>query len=147
MEASDPSVLYFSANQVCRLTDLSLAQLRYWDQTFFFSPEYSGERVGAFAHVYSFRDVVGLYTIGLLRKRHGFPLQQLRPVGEFLRRFHDAPWSSLTLYVTGRDIAFMALGDSGALLSARLSPGQTLLETTLNLERVARHVEAKARRL
>jgi uncharacterized protein (DUF433 family) len=139
--------MLFSAHQVRRLTGLSIAQLRYWDQTRFFTPEYSDERFGPYSHVYSFRDVVGLYTVGLLRKRHGFPLQQLRPVGEFLSRFHETPWSGLSLYVSGRDIAFEAPGQGGPLVSARLSPGQALLNTTLHLERVARHVEAKAKRL
>jgi hypothetical protein len=50
--------------------------------------------------------VVGLYTIGLLRKKYRFPLQKLRAVGKYLLQHHDTPWSSLTLYVAGRDIVF-----------------------------------------
>jgi DNA-binding transcriptional MerR regulator len=137
--------LLFTADQVCRITGLSQGQLRYWDKTGFFSPEYTDDNVRPFSRIYSFRDVVGLYTIGLLRKRHGFPLQQLRTVGDFLHQHHDAPWSGLALFVVGQDIAFQA--PSMPLTSARDMPGQGFLVTDLRLEKVARHVEGKAKRL
>src|SRR5437016_3725980 len=100
--------LAFSAKQVCRLTGLSLGQLRYWDETAFFSPEQVSEegRYGAYSKIYSFRDVVGLYTIALLRKQHRFSLQELRPVGEYLHRYHDTPWASLAFYVAGHSAYF-----------------------------------------
>ena len=136
--------LLFSTLQVCKITGLTIAQLRYWDRTGFFSPEYADEKAGAFSKVYSFRDVVGLYTVSLLRKRHGFSLQRLRPVGEFLLRYSETPWSSLAIYVAGDDIAFEV---DGQMTSARSHPGQGLLTTALHFERVARHVEDKAKRL
>jgi uncharacterized protein (DUF433 family) len=81
--------------------------LRYWDKTWFFSPEWGDDgRFGAFSRIYSFRDVVGLYGIALLRKRHGFSLQELRPVGDYLRRHHETPWASLAFYVAGRNVYF-----------------------------------------
>jgi uncharacterized protein (DUF433 family) len=144
LERTTQDVLAFSAEQVCRLTRLSIRQLRYWDDTEFFSPEYApGYPKRFFSRVYSFRDVVGLYTIAILRKRYHFPLQKLRRVGEYLHRYHDTPWSSLTLYVAGREIVFKEPGKSFNLLTAQA--GQYVFP--IELEEVARKVEAKATRL
>src|SRR6266404_2158737 len=104
---AETTILAFSTDQVRSLTRLSVRQLRYWDTTGFFSPEYApGYSYGVFSRVYSFRDVVGLYTIGLLRKRYKFPLQKLRQVGAYLHDHHETPWASLALYVVGQDIVF-----------------------------------------
>ena len=96
----------FGVDQVCSLTDLSRRQLRYWDDTGFFSPELDGGE-----RVYSFRDVVGLRTIGQLRQT--VPLQELRKVGEWLCRTHETPWSSLRFFRSGRTVHFRdpATGD------------------------------------
>lgn len=97
----------FSANHVVRLTGLSNAQLRYWDQTGFFSPRYAAEnRRSPFSRVYSFQDVVGLRTLGILRKEHKIPLQQLRKVARELSQYNDQPWSELVLYVLRKEVHF-----------------------------------------
>jgi len=144
--ARNANILAFSADQVRRLTGLSLRQLGYWDQTEFFSPEYApGYRVGAFSRVYSFRDVVGLYAIALLRKEHRFPLQQLRQVGAYLRNHYETPWASLTLFVAGREILFRDPLNPDAYLSARRMPGQRVI--AIELEELARRVETIALRM
>jgi len=141
----DVEYFAFSADQVRRLTGLSLRQLTYWDATEFFAPEYApGYTYGPFSRVYSFRDVVGLYTIGLLRKKFKFSLQKLRSVGQYLRRYDDAPWSALALYVQAGDIVFRHPSDPGEYASA-LKPGQRVFP--MEMELVARHVEVRANRL
>lgn len=140
----DVEYFAFSAQQVSRLTGLSLRQLAYWDTTDFFEPEYApGYAYGSFSRVYSFRDVVGLYTIGLLRKRFKFPLQKLRIVGEYLRQYADAPWSALALYVQGGDIVFKRPGTDE--YSSAMKPGQRVFPLEMNM--VAHHVEVRANRL
>jgi uncharacterized protein (DUF433 family) len=97
----------FSADHVVRLTGLSHAQLRYWDKTGFFCPRYAAEnRRSPFCRVYSFQDVVGLRTLGVLRNSHGIPLQQLRKVARELSHYRDQPWSELVLYVLGKEVYF-----------------------------------------
>jgi uncharacterized protein (DUF433 family) len=97
----------FSANHVVRLTGLSHSQLRYWDDTGFFSPRYAFEnRRSPFSRVYSFQDVVGLRTLSLLRKVHKIPLQQLRKVARKLSQYRERPWSELVLYVLTREVYF-----------------------------------------
>lgn len=141
-------ILAFSARQVCRLTGLSMSQLRYWDKTDFFSPEYAEEYgLGAFSRVYSFRDVVGLFVIGLLRKKYRFSLQELRSVGEYLYRFHETPWSSLALHVRGRRGIVFRDPDAPEMFISTRPKGQGVLPFTVALDAVALHVERKVARL
>jgi len=56
--------------------------------------------------VYSFQDVVGLRTLGILRKQYGIPLQQLRKVARELSQYRDQPWSELVLYVSDKEVYF-----------------------------------------
>lgn len=97
----------FTIEQVSRLTSISVRQLVYWDRTEFYSPRFRAERGRQpFGRVYSFRDLVALRVISLLRNEHSVPLQELRKVGAWLRARYDAPWSSLRFYVSARRIFF-----------------------------------------
>lgn len=139
-------ILAFSAHQVSRLTDLSLGQLRYWDRTHFFSPEYaSGYRRGAFTRVYSFRDLVGLYTISVFRKEHRFTLQELRRVAGYLHRFHTTPWSALAFYLSSRDVFFRDPDNPDSFVGAR--PLSQAPMSILEMERIVNEVAEKARKL
>ncbi len=137
----------FSAYQVCRITRLSIGQLRYWDKTGFFAPEFltDDERYGAFTRIYSFRDLVGLYTVALLRKKYRFSLQQLRPVGAYLHDYSHTPWASLVLYVSGSDIVFQHPTEPDSFIGTRPRPGQQVIP--IQMERIARDVEDRANRL
>jgi uncharacterized protein (DUF433 family) len=125
-------VVAFTAEHVCRLTGLSLGQLRYWDKTEFFSPTLVDDHSRrSFGRIYSFRDVVGLRTIGVLRKHHSIPLQELRRVGAWLCKHHDEPWATLRFGIAGRRVVFydprsgMAVEPKGAgqeVLSIALEP-------------------------
>jgi DNA-binding transcriptional MerR regulator len=80
----------FTADHVARLTGLSKRQLGYWDKTEFFAPTLIDEfQRRAFGRIYSFRDVVGLRTIAILRNQHKIALQELRRVGAWLQREHE----------------------------------------------------------
>jgi uncharacterized protein (DUF433 family) len=97
----------FSAEHVARLAGLSQRQLRYWDKTRFFSPQYAFEnRRSPYSRIYSFRDVVGLRTISILRKRYHIPLQNLRKAADELSRYKDSPWSHLQLSVSNSEVHF-----------------------------------------
>jgi uncharacterized protein (DUF433 family) len=103
---ADSIIRAFSAEHVARVTGLSQRQLGYWDETGFFRPRYAFEnRKSPFSRIYSFRDVVGLRTLSVLRKQYQIPLQKLRKVAEELSRYSD-PWSELVLYVFGEEVHF-----------------------------------------
>jgi DNA-binding transcriptional MerR regulator/uncharacterized protein (DUF433 family) len=136
------AALALSAQQVSAITGLSIGQLRYWDETIFFRPEFSEQYgFGAFRRVYSYRDLVGLHAIAILRKRHHFSLQKLRPVARFLRKYHKTTWASLRLYVSGRDILFEHPDRPDHLITAG-EPGQHVMRV-LELRTVARQVERR----
>jgi uncharacterized protein (DUF433 family) len=123
-------LIAFTAQHVCGLTSLSSRQLRYWDETEFFSPTLVDDhRSRTFGRIYSFRDVVGLRTIAILRNRHQVPLQELRRVGEWLRNRHDAPWSTLGFALKGRTVVFMD-PDLGVAVEPR-GEGQGVLSIAL----------------
>src|SRR5947207_3429953 len=124
------TLLGFSSEQVCRLTALSGHQLRYWDNTGFFSPwRGADEPRRPYNRVYSFRDVVGLRTIAILRNTHRVPLQELRKVGEWLAGHYETPWASLVFFVGGRKVYFE---DPAGVLYAGRRPTQTALRISLS---------------
>ena len=120
----------FTAEHVCRLTGLSARQLGYWDKTEFFSPTLLDDhRRRAFGRIYSFRDVVGLRTIAILRNIHRLPLQELRRVGAWLKQRHETPWSSLRFALTGRKVVFIDPDVDVAV--EPVGAGQEVLDVTL----------------
>lgn len=141
-------ILAFTADNVCRLTGLSMGQLRYWDKTDFFSPEFLDDhRRRAFGRIYSFRDVVGLRTIAVLRNTHHIPLQELRKVGEWLavHAQKETPWSSLRFALMGRKVVF---SDPQADLQVFVEPkggGQQVIE--MGLEPIASEMRQEALKL
>jgi DNA-binding transcriptional MerR regulator/uncharacterized protein (DUF433 family) len=107
MSALKSIITAFSEDQVERLTGLSKAQLRYWDRTEFFAPKFAEEdRHRAYSRLYSFKDVVALRTISVLRNQHNVPLQHLRKVAEKLSHLKDDLWTRTKLYVLGRKVIF-----------------------------------------
>lgn len=88
----------FTADQVCALCGISARQLAYWNRTGFFTPRYVDDEKRPFNRIYSFRDVVGLRTIGRLRNKYHVPLADLRRISEELTKTPDADWSNLVFY-------------------------------------------------
>lgn len=99
-------VTAFSEDQVEKLTGLSVGQLRYWDRTGFFTPEFAfEERRDAYSRIYSYLDVVALKVIARLRR--DVPLQRLRIVKEELHRYSPDLWRGLTLWAHNGEVAFL----------------------------------------
>ena len=137
-------LLAFTAENVSRLTGLSPRQLNYWDTTKFFSPELLDEfKRRAFGRIYSFRDIVGLRTISILRNRHRIPLQELRRVGEWLSTQHETPWSTLRFALSGRRIVFRE--PASGLYTEPTAGGQTVIE--ISLEPIASEMKQAAESL
>jgi len=137
-------ILAFTAENVCRLTGLSARQLAYWDATDFFSPELLDEhRQRAFGRIYSFRDVVGLRAIAVLRNEHRVPLQELRRVGEWLLSHHASPWSSLRFALSNRKVVFRDPHTQN-FVEAK-GEGQSIIE--IDLEPIANDMRSAASRL
>ena len=135
----------FSANHVTRLTGLTMDQLAYWDRTKFFEPQYaSDERRSPFSRIYSFKDVVGLRTLSILKKQHRVSLPHLRQVAEKLSNYSKTPWADITLYVLKRKVQF---DEPGTGLTRGVLDGQYVLLPIANImEDVRREAELLKRR-
>lgn len=94
----------FTEEHVERLTGLTKRQLRYWDNVGFFAPSYAD---GPDSRVYSFHDVVGLRTLGILRRVHEVSLQNLRQVAEELSHLKRDLWTKKSLYVLRKRVQIL----------------------------------------
>lgn len=108
MNELDTVIAAFSAEQVVRLTGLTPRQLAYWDQTGFFKPQYAAEdRKVAYSRIYSFSDLVGLKTIGILINDHQVTLRELKKVAEKLSKYSMRPWAEIRLGVWKRKVQWI----------------------------------------
>jgi len=97
----------FSADQVVKLTGLTIRQLSYWDSLKFFQPQYASEdRRSPYSRIYSFKDVVGLRTLSILKSKYKCSLPHLREVAQELSIYSKTPWADLTLYVLKKRVYF-----------------------------------------
>jgi uncharacterized protein (DUF433 family) len=98
----------FSEEQVERMTGLSKGRLRYWSRTDFFKPSFVEEDLRlSYSRFYSFKDVVALRTLEMLRVQNGVPLQHLRKVAAKLSHLKDALWTQTTLFVVNKEVYFV----------------------------------------
>lgn len=91
----------FSEEQTERLTGIRRTQLRYWDRTDFYRPSFAdANRRAAYSRVYSFKDIVALRVLNVLRNQYKISLQHLRDVSEKLGRLESDPdrWLETKLY-------------------------------------------------
>jgi uncharacterized protein (DUF433 family) len=101
----------FTEDHVIRLTSLSRSQLRAWDRMGFFRPDYAYEdRHQPYSRIYSFKDVVGLRTIAVLRQQYHVSLQQLRKVATELTARGYGHWAEIKLYVVKGQVHFRRPG-------------------------------------
>lgn len=137
-----PVLRAFSADHVVRLTGLSIGQLRYWNRIGFFVPQHLNEGGRAFNLIYSFRDVVGLKALSILRNQHRISLQYLQgKVAAELVKFSENPWSDIKLYVWGREVVFREPD------SQKLREVVSKQYVEIPIAGVATDIEAEARRL
>lgn len=97
----------FSEEDAIKLSGVSLHQLRHWDRSGLLLASYSqSNRRQPYSRVYSFRDLVSLRVLNLLRNRHGVSLQHLRDVAKELAHLGEDKWTSTVLYVLGKRVVF-----------------------------------------
>jgi len=96
----DNIISAFTEEQVERLTGVPVSTLRYWDRTNFFTPSFADEnRRAPFSRIYSFKDVLALRTINVLRNEHDIRLQYLRRAAKKLPHLAGDVWTGTTFYV------------------------------------------------
>lgn len=119
------TIVAFTTPQVVKLTGLPASTMRYWEQTDIFTPSYVDERASRpFRRIYSFRDIVSLRTLALLRREHRVSLDELRRAGAYLAEHVETPWASLRFGIVGDRLVFRDPGTG----HWRDQHGQTVLE-------------------
>lgn len=105
----------FSEDHAARLTGCTKSQLRNWDKEGLYSPTYGrGSPREAFSRIYSFRDIVALRVLSVLRNTHRVPLARLRDVGEMLSSYGDDRWTAVRLYALNGDVVWRGPGGDQA---------------------------------
>lgn len=133
MAPKDSAVIVsaFTEEQASRLTGCSIHQLRHWDTSDFFSPEYAEQnRRVAFSRIYSFRDLLSLQILNALRNDIGVSLQHLRGVKSKLAQMGDTTWSNTKLYVIKKEVVFHDLkhDEKRAVISGQIVLPPIVLE-------------------
>jgi uncharacterized protein (DUF433 family) len=101
----DNVVAAYSEEQIGRMVGLTKSRLRYWARTEFFKPSFVEEDGRLpYSRFYSFKDVVALRTLEMLRVRNGVPLQHLRKVADSLAHMKDELWSRASLFVLDKKV-------------------------------------------
>jgi uncharacterized protein (DUF433 family) len=140
VQASVPTI--FGVDAVAGLTRLSKPLLRRWARDGFYVPE-RGLQVGE--PLFSFRDVVSLRVLAILRQEHGISRQELRRVGKRLREEHDYPWAALRLGVSGKEVVFMEPA-TGRVVSTK-PHGNYVFDEILEIKAVEANMRSQASRL
>lgn len=131
--ADEGVVRAFTEDQAARLTGLTVHRLRHWDKTRFFVPEFGVESRGIpYSRVYSFRDLLSLQILKVLRIDMGCSLQHLRAVKQRLGHLGEDKWSRTTLYVLNKKVVFH--DEKHGELREAVS-GQIVLQIPLSLVR------------
>lgn len=120
----------FDEDHVVKLTGVSKSQLRYWDRTDFFVPSYSDtDRRGPFSRVYSFKDVVSLKVLNVLRNQFGVSLPHLREVSLRLGKLGDARWTAVKLYPVNKKVVWF---EPNSKLPQEIASGQLVVPVVLS---------------
>lgn len=101
-------VAAFSEEQTARLTGVTVSQLRYWASTDFFVPSF--QRDTLVGRIYSFRDIVELRVLNMLRNQFLVSLPHLRDVKVKLEQLSDERWTGTRLWVLNRKVVWQEPG-------------------------------------
>lgn len=132
MSASKVVLAAFSEEQTENLTGITRSQLRYWDRTRFYSPTYSEKnRRVAFSRVYSFKDIVSLRVLNVLRNQYSVSLQHLRDVSSKLRKLNNNPdcWVDTKLYPLNKKVIWI---EPDTKLPQEIASGQYITVVSLS---------------
>jgi len=99
----------------------------------------------AYSRFYSFKDVVALRTLEMLRVKNGVPLQHLRKVAETLSHLKGDLWTKTILYVANRRVVF---NDTITNKPQEVVSGQYVMEYPLIeiIEETSESIESIGRR-
>ncbi len=143
-ESLEPvSILGYTLDQASRLSGLSRRQLQSWANSGFLKPSVESARDRRFGRIYSFKDIVGLRTLAVLRIVHRVPPGDLRKVSEQFAAWPEKGWHNVQLWVRGRRVYFEN-PVSGQVHAGKQPPQTTMV---IELDRIAADVRSELERL
>jgi len=111
MKPKENVIAAFSEEHTEKLTGITKFQLRNWDRTGFYKPSYAEtNRRMPFSRIYSFKDIVALRVLNVLRNQNSVPLQHLRKVSENLSHLAEDRWTSVNLFVLNKKVIWQEPG-------------------------------------
>lgn len=97
----------FSEEDAVKLSGATKNQLRLWDSNGVLEASFARDnRRQPYSRLYSFRDIVSLRVLNVLRNRFGVSGQHIREVAEKLAHMGETKWTATTLYVLGKRVVF-----------------------------------------
>lgn len=118
----------FTTSQVKTLTGLTTRQINYFDQTGLLHPSLQQAHGKGTVRYYSFRDLIALKTIAVLRQNGGISLQTIRRAVEQIQHIEGRLLSEVVFTVMGDDVVeVVEKGDPVSLARSLVrNPGQLL---------------------
>lgn len=121
----------FSEEATAKLTGVTIRQLRYWDRTRFYQPQFADRnRRLAYSRVYSFRDLLSLRVLNVLRNQYGVSLPHLREVKQRLGHLDEDRWTGQKLYVVKKRVVWI---EPGATVPTEILSGQFVMTMMLEV--------------
>lgn len=107
MRATPDPIVALDANRVSKLTGFPKSTLADWEKQGVFRASYINPQPGTpFRRIYSFRDVVSLRTLAMIRRIVRVSFKEMLRASEYLRKHYDSPWSELKFGVIGGKLVF-----------------------------------------
>ncbi len=107
MNAAPDPIIALDSNRVSKLTGIPRITLAYWEQRGVFKASYIDPHPGTpFRRIYSFRDVVSLRALALIRREARVSFKEILKASEYLSQHYDSPWSELKFGLLGDKLVF-----------------------------------------
>lgn len=129
----------FTGETAAKLARISRRRCYDWIKSGLFRPAYDPAD-----NLFTFRDVVSLRTLAVLRDRYHVDCEELRTVGAFLEQHRDSPWSTSRFWVLNRHVHFKDPEGDDRLAG---KPFRQVTIPTIELESVEQDVRESARRV
>lgn len=103
---SDP-IVALDSNRVSKLTGIPKNTLAHWEKRGVFKASYIDPRPRTpFRRIYSFRDVVSLRALALIRREARVSFAEILKASEYLSQHYDSPWSELKFGLLAGKLVF-----------------------------------------
>jgi uncharacterized protein (DUF433 family) len=135
----------FFADWASQLTGLSSRRIKVWNRDGVLRAQWphDGRPSGP---MFSFRDIVGLRALAVLRDERHVPLRDLRCIGPWLREHQESPLENLRIHVDGRQVRLEETGSDGAATNGHGGDYSDTLELAAVAAELRERIEAARHR-